>query len=228
MARRVPGGMTGTVLNTHLRDEDIRWKLHGWLMALHAADGDTGIIHELPLPRPSARADMAVVNGEFVGLEIKSDVDSLQRLPRQIAAFSSVFDRVCLVTTDHHLTDARRVVPAWWGIVYLRREELDFYRLPDFNPHVRADSLLWLLRKTDLIALLRSAMPETTWRGTFCELARAALDLVELDTIRGAVRMALKRECERVAPTFASIPPNHRQSPRYWLPRSGFAGEGGC
>ena len=71
-----------------------------------------------------------MVNGEFSGFEIKSDVDSLQRLPGQIAAFASVFDRVSLVTTDRHLADVKKVIPSWWGIVYSRRGGIRLSPLP--------------------------------------------------------------------------------------------------
>jgi hypothetical protein len=210
-----------------MRDEDIRQKLHAWLTGLHRTAGDTGIIHELNLLRPSARADLAVINGEFAGFEIKSDADSLRRLPRQISAFNGVFDRISLVTTDHHLIDARKVVPPWWGIIYLRRGEIDFYRRPDENPQVRADSLLWLLRKSELIELLCAANPGSAPEsGRYASLANKAYNRINLQVIKDAVRTRLKHRCEEES--HQAIPLDHRHSLRYWLPHSEPAYEGEC
>jgi hypothetical protein len=184
-------------------------------------------MHELDLPRPSARVDVAVVNGEFAGFEIKSDVDSLRRLPGQIAAFAGVFDRVSLVTTDRHLTEAKKVVPAWWGIVYTRRGKIDYDRYPDLNPHVRPDSLLWLLKKVELMATLRSAdIDNFLAADRYSALARRALENLSLNTIKEAVRLTLKSRCERSPST--TIRQGHLHSPRYWLPKNESAGECGC
>lgn len=87
-----------------LRDLHIRKPLHHWLLAAHADCPDTEILHELKIPRPSARIDIAVVNGEICGFEIKSDVDSLARITRQERAFSAVFDRVSIVITPTSLS----------------------------------------------------------------------------------------------------------------------------
>lgn len=59
-----------------LRDGCIRAPLINWLRALHPEDGSTELLQEFKMPRPSARIDLALVNGELAGFEIKSDADS--------------------------------------------------------------------------------------------------------------------------------------------------------
>src|SRR5271156_2900941 len=66
------------------RDSQIRKPLHYWLVRKFSGHSDTEILHELKMPRPSGRVDMAVINGRLCGFEIKSDFDSLSRLPRQV------------------------------------------------------------------------------------------------------------------------------------------------
>ena len=61
--------------------------------------------------------DIAIVNGIMHGYEIKSDQDTLQRLPEQIKIFNSVFDKMTLVVGKSHLYDAVKIVPDWWGIM---------------------------------------------------------------------------------------------------------------
>lgn len=74
------------------------------------------IIPEFGVRHGSARIDIAVINGLIHGYEIKSDRDTLQRLPRQMPIYNSVFDQVTLVVGKNHLYEAVKIVPDWWGI----------------------------------------------------------------------------------------------------------------
>ena len=107
-------------MSLKLRDAEIRERLESWLMKENSFNEYTSLIHELKMPRPSARIDIAVINGSMIGFEIKSDVDSLSRLPQQVRAFSHFFDQMSLVTTDRHLQGARKCIPNWWGIIVPR------------------------------------------------------------------------------------------------------------
>lgn len=142
-----------------LRDKDIRHPLHSWLLGQHADDPTTRVIHELKLPRPSARVDLAVVNGRLEAFEIKSDVDSLARLPRQIRSYNRVFDRVCIVTTRKHAKAVRVSIPLWWGITIAtaRAERIEFrsIRKPRDNPQPDLLALLHALHIPELRLVLR-------------------------------------------------------------------------
>ena len=74
------------------------------------------IFEELGVRHGKARIDIAVVNGVMHGYEIKSDRDTLQRLPEQMGVYNSVFDHITLVVGKSHLYDAINLVPDWWGI----------------------------------------------------------------------------------------------------------------
>ncbi len=138
-----------------LRDSDIRAALHEWLWDAHARDTNTVILHELKIPRPSARVDIAVVNGEICGFEIKSDVDGLARLPRQVKAFSTVFDRVCVVTTRKHVASARKIIPEWWGIISPIGDEQFERVLPSLcNPNRNIVAALHMLSRSELCGIL--------------------------------------------------------------------------
>jgi hypothetical protein len=63
-----------------------------------------------------ARMDALLVADRISGFEIKSDVDSLTRLPRQIEAYGAVVERAVLVVGDRHLAAGTAVVPPWWTI----------------------------------------------------------------------------------------------------------------
>jgi hypothetical protein len=55
------------------------------------------IIEELGVVHGKSRIDIAVINGLMHGYEIKSDKDTLQRLPEQMNMYNSVFNKVTLV-----------------------------------------------------------------------------------------------------------------------------------
>lgn len=95
----------------------IRSALKEDLKNRHAQDEEVRIIEELGVRHGTARIDIAVVNGIMHGYEIKSDKDTLQRLPEQMDVFNSVFDKVTLVVGKSHLYDAINMVPDWWGIM---------------------------------------------------------------------------------------------------------------
>lgn len=94
----------------------IRSALKEILEERHAKDEKVRIIEELGIRHGAARVDIAVVNGTLHGYEIKSDRDTLQRLPEQMDAFNSVFDKMTLVVGKTHLYEAINIVPEWWGI----------------------------------------------------------------------------------------------------------------
>jgi hypothetical protein len=85
-------GLTGA-----FTEESLRMSLHRRLVVKYQNEADTVLIDELGLCQGSARVDLAVVNGQFHGYEIKSERDSLRRLGAQADLYSRVFDRVTLI-----------------------------------------------------------------------------------------------------------------------------------
>jgi hypothetical protein len=63
-----------------------------------------------------ARADALLVSDRICGFEIKSDVDSLTRLPRQVEAYGQVVERAYLVVGEKYQDRATAIVPDWWNI----------------------------------------------------------------------------------------------------------------
>lgn len=75
------------------------------------------IFEELGVRHGTARIDLAIINGIMCGYEIKSDRDTLERLPEQVKEFNSVFDELTLVVGKRHLYKAIHTIPDWWGII---------------------------------------------------------------------------------------------------------------
>jgi hypothetical protein len=99
-----------------MKDRHLREALKQKLSAQYSDDPNTRILEELAIRHGAARIDVAVVNGIIHGYELKSDYDTLKRLPTQAKIYNSVFDRITLIVGERHLNDAINIIPEWWGI----------------------------------------------------------------------------------------------------------------
>ncbi|ACC99001.1 putative phage-related protein [Elusimicrobium minutum Pei191] len=146
----------GTAL---FRDVDIRQALYNNDLKKYSNDDDTLILDEMGVMQGLHRVDIAVINGKMHGYEIKSDVDTLARLPLQAEAYSKILDRVTLVVAKRHLQKAIALVPTWWEIkvAYPNKKHvlsIKKYRPGLVNYNIDASSLVQLLWKDEVVSLL--------------------------------------------------------------------------
>jgi hypothetical protein len=80
-----------------MRDRDVRAAVLRKLAAVYGNDANTRIVQEMGVCSGSVRIDIAVINSELWGYELKSERDTLERLPSQAKLYNRVFDRVTLV-----------------------------------------------------------------------------------------------------------------------------------
>lgn len=198
-----------TITAEPLRDGDIRRALEASLVREHSAAGDTTILHEMKVYRPTARVDVAVVNGEIAAFEIKSDVDSFSRLKDQIAGYGAVFDRVSIVTTSRQVKLARQKIPRWWGIAVSDGLDISVKRTAKPNPHRRLTSLLFSLTRSELISILRAnEAADGHSSSNIATLIQSAVQRIPEDDIRASCRSVLKRRRGRyISPSSSPLDP---------------------
>ena len=176
------------------------------LLKRHLLDthlGNPGIVlEELGLCQGDVRVDVAVVNGELSGFEIKSPADTLARWPKQRRVYSKVVDRAWLVATEKTLGAAK--VPSWWGLIKIvqthERLGLRVVREAAMNPRPDAYSIARLLWRDEAITALDGLGRARGVRTKRRALAwRRLADEAPLDYLRAAVRDALKVRPDRVA-----------------------------
>lgn len=193
-----------------MRDIDVRVALRSRLFAEHKGDSDTRVVEEMGIWSGSVRIDVAVINGELSGYEIKSDRDTLERLPVQAEIYSRSFDRVSLVVGAKHVKKANAIVPKWWGIIIARESEngllLSERRTPKLNPRpdpVMVARLLWrdealrILEQHDLDRGFRSKPAETIYNRLADELPYIRLSQHvrhALKTRKGWLRQEISRQ----------------------------------
>jgi hypothetical protein len=139
-------------------DADIRIALKTKLEIHHVQDKKVRIIEELGIHHGAARIDIAVINGLMHGYEIKSDLDTLFRLPEQIEIYNAVFDKVTLVVGKSHLFHAINIIPDWWGVLIAKNSngEISFNRIRDeeLNRDQDSISLARLLWRKEALGIL--------------------------------------------------------------------------
>ncbi|MHB9131678.1 MAG: sce7726 family protein [Armatimonadota bacterium] len=182
-----------------LTDPDIRPALK-WNLAQEFASSPTIIVDELPICWGDTRIDVAVVNGSLHGYEIKSDRDSVDRLPRQVELYSKIFDTVTLVCSQRLLTKAKEIIPDWWGIQIpvvddCAPEGVSFIaeRPVEYNDTVDIRSVVELTWKEEAIAILeqyglaRGLRHRPRW-----DMWDRMIEAINADDLKRAVRECLK------------------------------------
>jgi hypothetical protein len=184
----------------HASDPDVRALLKEYLESIHDATG-TVLLEELGLCQGDVRVDVAAVNGELSGFEIKSPSDTLVRFPRQCKVYSKVVDRAWLVAPMRAL--AKADVPEWWGQIGVfeldDRLALRVVRASAINPKIHPLSLARLLWRDEALEILRNA---GCARGVMTKsralIWKRVIECIELDDLRAAVRSALRRRPEMI------------------------------
>jgi hypothetical protein len=177
------------------RDSDIRKVLLADLSQMYTDKQHDLIVEEFGCN--SARTDIAVINGSLHAFEIKSDSDSLDRLPSQIEAYQGVFEYITLVCGSRLLKRARVTIPKWWGLQKAEHKDgcvvLQELRAPKLNPRQDALALAKMLWKTEALACLRKRGHKVvTSKHSADEVSRAVADHIPISVLTNEVRQAIK------------------------------------
>ena len=137
-----------------LRDADIRDSLCDYLEERY---GKVRFFDELVMGK--SRADLVLVTERgLLGVEIKSDADTYQRLAGQVRDYDRYFDFNVAAVGSTHAMQIGEHVPEHWGIVTVEevlsggRRFADFYELraPRPSPKVKLANQLDLLWRREL------------------------------------------------------------------------------
>ena len=179
-------------------DKEIRTALKYSLEKQYSNIANTLIIDELGVGLGQARIDVAVVNGNLHGYELKSDKDSLYRLENQASAYNKVFDKITLISVKKHVFEALKKIPEWWGIKIAEsgsRGTIKFHsiRRPKKNIEAESISILELLWKDEAISFLDEIDTMNNFKGkTKKEIYMRIADKASINVIREKVRNVLR------------------------------------
>ena len=188
-----------------LKDKDIREPL---FLFLEQEFGRVRFIEEKIVGR--SRADVLMVTEDaLIGIEIKSDADTYQRLTSQVKDYDKFCDRNYVAVGSSHAMHVEDHVPAYWGIITIDEVdgEPDFYilRHAGVNPKCKPEQKIRLLWRRELAhiqeinglpkykeksklfvekKLLEKVPPEVLWREFSEELFERDYNTIEEDIRR--------------------------------------------
>lgn len=104
-------------MTSKILDRDIRKELHEYLKL----QNEKSLIIDELFVGYNSRIDVACITDEMIGYEIKSEGDTLNRLPNQAEFYSKVFNKLFIITTEKHLDKIKLIIPKWWGIFLVQK-----------------------------------------------------------------------------------------------------------
>ncbi len=124
-------------------------------------NSDATLITELRVGR--SVADAVLVNGSSTCFEIKTEYDSLNRLPEQISSYRKLFDKIVVIAAESHVQNLLEQVPDDIGLSLLTKNgALKVIRKPTDHSSERIDTtvLTSTLRLKELEKLTKSLTRE--------------------------------------------------------------------
>lgn len=143
------------------------------------------------------KADVVILNGTSTAYEIKSERDTLSRLPNQLSNYRRVFARVYVVVGASHLSEVRCSIPGDVGVLLLT-DRFTFRMLREARDLPEATSplmILEVLRTHEAVSVLSALnldipnVPNTQMRAALKEI------FVDLDPVE--VHQQMVKELKR-------------------------------
>jgi len=142
------------VTKIRLYDEDIREPLFDYLEEKY---GKTRVFEEKIIGK--SRADILLLTDDsLIGIEIKSDVDSYERLKKQVRNYNKYCDCNYIAVGKTHQKHVAEHVPKCWGILVIYLEEHQIcvaeQRPAVINPKMKREQQISLLWRPELNRIL--------------------------------------------------------------------------
>lgn len=175
-------------------DREIREKL---LKDLRADKNNIKIINELDIN--GAIADLAVISKDyFCGYEIKSDRDTLKRLPGQIQIYSYVFDKITIVIGESKFFNTIEIIPNFWGVIMAESRNgkiiLTEVRKPKLNTNINKNWLSKKLWRSDIVDILKELNLYKGKSGFYKDaLLEILMGKISLNELRHHIRAVLTK-----------------------------------
>lgn len=99
----------------------------------------------------SSRTDFLVINGDTRSFEVKSKVDTLNRLSKQVRDYGDVFEFNTVVIDEVHLAGVMEIIPEYYGIWYFKGTKKIVFRAAQYSPNINATEQLSLFNKKELM-----------------------------------------------------------------------------
>lgn len=171
-----------SVVNADLNDREIRKALIHKLRSQPSSPKE--VIEELRVHNGNAIADVVALDTEAHCYEIKGCNDKIERIIVQGSYYNACFRRITLVTTEHSLPKALKIIPPFWGImvacVHNNEVRLDNVKNARNNPSFSKHIALLTLWKSEMLSLIDDQQHHRKPREILAQLIAAAKGKIEL------------------------------------------------
>ena len=168
-----------------LYDEDIRPVLFD---AYEETNEKLRIFEEFVIGKSRADALM-VTETELIGFEIKSDMDSLERLEKQIKNYNRFCDKNYLVVGNKYALKAEEHIPDFWGLCYVFADEegglhMEVLREAVQNPRIRLKTQMKFLWRSELISIMKEFKLGGVSKRNKKEMVERILECLEKEEVK--------------------------------------------
>ena len=171
-------------------------------------DRDAVLVSEMVVDNWSRRADVVLANGKLWCFEIKSELDSLSRLPGQIDTFARAFEKLVIVVAAKFEEAARSLLPEGVGLWVEDADGALKERVrPKVNP-LSKDAAIKAMTAAELRRLLACNGAAPSGDAQRAQLCRLAASLPASD-LADAARDAIKRRYRARHATFENERASH-------------------
>ncbi len=180
-------------------DVILRDALKRKVLRRHVVDPRALVVDEVGLRHGAARVDLLVLATCLHGFELKSDRDTLNRLPSQVEVYGTVLDRATLVVGRRHFAEALEMIPEWWGVLLAdvgKRGAIHFamFRRPRPNPGQDLLALAKLLWRSEALSLLENLHVAEGFRSKpRSAIYRRLVEVMDALTLRVNVQTCLRQ-----------------------------------
>ncbi len=108
------------------------------------------IIAAFEIKANGSRLDFLKINGNTISYEIKSEVDNLIKLQKQVSDYSLLFDYNYVVIGQNHLNSIKKLLPQNYGIFIVKNDHLFLIKKPIKNHNIDSNFQLNLFTKKEL------------------------------------------------------------------------------
>ena len=104
----------------------------------------------------NSRTDFLVINGDTKSFEVKSKIDTLNRLAKQVSDYGDVFEYNTVVIDKCHLNKVLKLLPDYYGVWFYENNKKIVYKEAKYSPNINALEQLGLFNKKELLKSFKS------------------------------------------------------------------------
>lgn len=110
----------------------------------------------------SCKADLVIINGTSTVYEIKTELDSLERLERQINSYSEIFEYIYIVTCEKYIDKVLEIVPNYVGVMILTNKyTFKIIKKAQSNiQNIKSSNVFDMLRKNEYLDVIKTIYKE--------------------------------------------------------------------